>query len=62
MGVECFLIVSATFKLRKVDLQKEGYDPNVIKDKLYYLDPKSNIYVHLGPTEYEKIISGQIRL
>ncbi|CAH0726565.1 unnamed protein product, partial [Brenthis ino] len=54
--------MTATFKLRKVDLQKEGYNPNVIKDKLYYLDPKSNSYVNLGPTEYENIISGQIRL
>ncbi|CAG9567342.1 unnamed protein product [Danaus chrysippus] len=54
--------MTATFKLRKVDLQKEGYNPNTVKDKLYYLDPKHNKYISLGPEEYEKIISGQIRL
>ncbi|XP_032510576.2 long-chain fatty acid transport protein 4-like [Danaus plexippus] len=54
--------MTATFKLRKVDLQKEGYNPNTVRDKLYYLDPKHNRYMSLGPEEYEKIISGQIRL
>uniref|UniRef100_A0A1A9WHX4 long-chain-fatty-acid--CoA ligase n=1 Tax=Glossina brevipalpis TaxID=37001 RepID=A0A1A9WHX4_9MUSC len=28
--------LTGTFKLRKIDLQKEGYDPNVINDPLYY--------------------------
>ncbi|XP_069360638.1 long-chain fatty acid transport protein 4-like [Maniola hyperantus] len=54
--------MTATFKLRKVDLQKEGYDPNRVKDKLYYFDPKLNKYVSLGLEEYEKIVSGKIRL
>ncbi|XP_038207616.1 long-chain fatty acid transport protein 4-like isoform X1 [Zerene cesonia] len=54
--------MTATFKIRKVDLQKEGYNPSILKDKLYYLDPKLNKYVSLGPEEYEKIMSGQIRL
>lgn len=45
-----------------MDLQKEGYDPTIIKDKIYYLDPKSEKYISLGPEEYEKIKTGQIRL
>ncbi|KAL9875698.1 fatty acid transport protein 2 isoform 2-T2 [Glossina fuscipes fuscipes] len=28
--------LTGTFKLRKIDLQKEGYDPNIITDPLYY--------------------------
>lgn len=48
--------------MRKVDLQKEGYDPNKVTDKLYYLDPKLDKYLPLGIEEYDKIISGQIRL
>uniref|UniRef100_A0A1B0GBY8 long-chain-fatty-acid--CoA ligase n=1 Tax=Glossina morsitans morsitans TaxID=37546 RepID=A0A1B0GBY8_GLOMM len=28
--------LTGTFKLRKIDLQKEGYDPNIINDPLYY--------------------------
>ncbi|CAH2104835.1 unnamed protein product [Euphydryas editha] len=54
--------MTATFKLRKVDLQKEGYNPNIIKDNLYYYDLKLDKYISLGTEEYEKIISGQIRL
>lgn len=54
--------MTATFKLRKVDLQKDGYNPNVVKDKLYYYDLKLDKYISLGTEEYEKIISGQIRL
>ncbi|XP_021197440.3 long-chain fatty acid transport protein 4 isoform X1 [Helicoverpa armigera] len=54
--------MTGTFKMRKVDLQKEGYDPSVVKDKLFYLDPKTGKYTPLGNEEYEKIISGQIRL
>ncbi|XP_068621663.1 long-chain fatty acid transport protein 4-like isoform X2 [Battus philenor] len=56
------LDMTGTFKLKKVDLQKEGYDPTLIKDKIYYLDPKLEKYLSLGPEEYEKIVSGQIRL
>ncbi|XP_045542356.1 long-chain fatty acid transport protein 4 isoform X1 [Papilio machaon] len=56
------LDMTGTFKLKKVDLQKEGYDPTIIKDKIYYLDTKSEKYISLGPDEYEKIKTGQIRL
>lgn len=48
--------------MRKVDLQKEGYNPAVVSDKLYYLDPKLDKYLPLGNEEYDKIVSGQIRL
>lgn len=48
--------------MKKVDLQKEGYNPSVIADKLYYLDLKLVKYLHLGPEEFRKIESGEIRL
>lgn len=54
--------MTGTFKMRKVDLQKEGYNPSLVKDKLYYADPKTGKYLPLGNEEYEKIMSGQIRL
>ncbi|XP_063838763.1 long-chain fatty acid transport protein 4-like [Ostrinia nubilalis] len=54
--------LTGTFKMRKNDLQKEGYDPSKTSDKLYYLDPKLDKYISLGKTEYESIISGQTRL
>ncbi|CAG9784544.1 unnamed protein product [Diatraea saccharalis] len=55
--------LTGTFKMKKVELQKEGFDPSLIKkDKLYYLDVKSGSYLPLGPEEYEKIVNGKIRL
>ncbi|CAH0603273.1 unnamed protein product [Chrysodeixis includens] len=55
--------MTGTFKMKKTDLQKDGFDPKLAKnDKLYYLDLKQGRYLPLGVEEYDKIISGQIRL
>ncbi|XP_045458927.1 long-chain fatty acid transport protein 4-like [Melitaea cinxia] len=55
--------MTGTFKMKKTDLQKEGFDPSLVKgDKLYYLDLKQSKYLPLGPEEYEKILKGIIRL
>ncbi|XP_063529147.1 long-chain fatty acid transport protein 4-like [Cydia strobilella] len=62
MRVMTSVDMTGTFKMKKVDLQKEGFNPSVIKDKLYYLDLKLDKYLPLGPEEYEKIGKGQIRL
>lgn len=56
------LEMTGTFKMRKVDLQKEGFDPSKITDKLYYLDVKSCKYLTLGEEEFDKISTGKIRL
>ncbi|XP_041977078.1 long-chain fatty acid transport protein 4-like [Aricia agestis] len=55
--------LTGTFKMKKTDLQKEGYNPSLAKnDKLYYLDLKQGLYLPLGVEEYDKIMNGQIRL
>ncbi|XP_012262719.1 long-chain fatty acid transport protein 4-like [Athalia rosae] len=53
--------LTGTFKLKKKDLQDEGYNPSNIKDKLYYLDPKSG-YQILTTEAYDQIQQGKIRL
>ncbi len=37
--------LTATFKLRKVDLKRQGYDPDAIADDLYVIDPAGKTYV-----------------
>jgi len=37
--------ITVTFKLRKVDLKKQGYDPEAFPDPLYVLDHASKTYV-----------------
>lgn len=50
-----------SFKQVKTQLQKEGFDPNVIKDPLYFLHPEKNVYVELTPELYEQIIDHTIK-
>lgn len=56
-----FLItISGTFKLKKKDLVDEGYNPNRIGDKLYYLNEKSG-YQLLTTEIYDQIQQGKVR-
>lgn len=48
--------------MKKTDLQEDGFNPNVVKDKLFYVDPKTGKYVPLDLAAYDKINSGDIRL
>ncbi|MBI1213239.1 MAG: long-chain-acyl-CoA synthetase [Alphaproteobacteria bacterium] len=54
--------VTVTFKHRKVELVKEGFDPRAIKEPLYFLDPVDANYVPLTPELYDRINAGEIRL
>jgi solute carrier family 27 fatty acid transporter 1/4 len=51
---------AGTFKLKKLDLQAEGFNPCQIKDKMYFLS--GGQYVPLTEKLYEDIMSGRIRL
>ncbi|XP_074653817.1 long-chain fatty acid transport protein 4-like [Tubulanus polymorphus] len=53
---------TGTFKLKKVDLKKESYDPNLVSDRLYYLDIRAGVYKPLDNAAYADICSGKIRL
>jgi fatty-acyl-CoA synthase len=54
--------VTGTFKLRKVDLAKEGYDPAVVKDPLWLRDDAARAYVELTPERYAAVQAGKVRL
>ncbi|CAL4113875.1 unnamed protein product, partial [Meganyctiphanes norvegica] len=54
--------ISGTYKLRKSDLQKEGYDINLIKDPLFFLDAKQDKYVPLTSELYDTISEGKAGL
>ena len=54
--------ITGTFKHRKVDLVREGFDPARIADPLYFRDPEKGAYVPLDPGLYERIQSGQVRI
>ena len=54
--------VTGTFKHRKVELVKEGYDPSAVKDRMFFLDPVTSQYVPLTQDIVSRINAGEIRL
>ena len=55
----CF---AGTFKLKKLALQREGYNPQVIKDKMFFLDAVKGAYRQLDPCLYNDIMEMRCRL
>jgi solute carrier family 27 fatty acid transporter 1/4 len=51
---------AGTFKLKKQDLQVEGFNPHHIKDQLYFL--MGGQYVPLTEKLFGDIINGRFRL
>jgi fatty-acyl-CoA synthase len=54
--------VTTTFKTKKVDLVRQGFDPAVIGDPIYFNDPSVRAFVQLDAPLHERIRKGQVRL
>lgn len=52
---------TGTFKYRKVELVKEGFDPATVSELLWYFDPETNKYEPLTPDAHETILSGAVK-
>lgn len=53
--------MTGTCKLKKTDLQKEGFNPQQISDKLFFLNAKTSSYEPLTVEIYEQILNQEIR-
>lgn len=53
---------TATFKHKKIDLVKDGFNPETIADPIYFNDPQSRGFVRLDADLYRRIQSGTVRL
>jgi fatty-acyl-CoA synthase len=53
---------TATFKQRKIDMTKEGFDPAQIGDAVFFDDPRAGAYVRMDERLYGQIVSGEVRL
>jgi fatty-acyl-CoA synthase len=53
---------TGTFKYRKVDLVRDGFDPAKIEQAVYFDHPDQNAYVEVTPALYAQIQSGAFRL
>lgn len=56
------MIYLGTFKLKKLDLQKEGYNLDVVKDPLYYLDQRTGMFNSLTREVYAQIIDKKFKV
>jgi fatty-acyl-CoA synthase len=52
---------TGTFKVRKMDLIADGFDPGKIKGPLYFHDPKKG-YVKVTKGVHEKIVAGAMKV
>jgi fatty-acyl-CoA synthase len=56
------IAVTATFKHQKAELVREGFDPAVSDDTIYFDDPSRQAYVQLDGALFERIKAGAVRL
>jgi fatty-acyl-CoA synthase len=56
------LEVTATFKPKKADLVREGFDRSLIDDALYFNDPERQAFVPLDVALHRRLQSGEIKL
>jgi fatty-acyl-CoA synthase len=54
--------LTATFKIRKVSLQRDGYEPSAIADPVLYRDDAQRAYLPLSPQLADRIRKGELRL
>ncbi len=54
--------LTGTFKMKKVLLQNEGFNPLKIKDPLYFLDASSNSFVPFTIDLYQQLLDGKLKL
>jgi len=55
------LTSTGTHKLKKVDLQKEGFNVEKTSDEVYMLDSKTKSYKKLDKETYNNILNGNVR-
>jgi fatty-acyl-CoA synthase len=53
---------TGTFKYRKVDLVRDGFDPAKVEHALYFDDPDQDAYVRITPALYARIQAGAYKL
>jgi fatty-acyl-CoA synthase len=54
--------VTATFKYKKNELARDGYDPAAMRDALYFDDSARQAFVPLDAALHARLIEGAIRL
>ncbi|XP_071147653.1 long-chain fatty acid transport protein 2-like [Mytilus edulis] len=51
---------TGTFKNQKGDLMKEGFDPNIVSDQMYYLSTEAKSYMPLDKESYHHMLQSKL--
>jgi fatty-acyl-CoA synthase len=54
--------VTGTFKQRRLELQKEGFDVAEVKEDIFFRDPNTGAFVRLDKLMMSRIAGGRLRL
>ncbi|KAJ8345314.1 hypothetical protein SKAU_G00295070 [Synaphobranchus kaupii] len=53
---------TGTFKIQKTRLQREGYDPRLTNDRIYFLNSRAGRYEAVNEKLYSAIVEGRVSL
>jgi fatty-acyl-CoA synthase len=56
------LDITETFKQKKQELVREGFDPDLVKDPAFFRDPETGVYRPVDADTYARLLDGVIRL
>ncbi len=56
------IVITGTFKHRKVELVEQGFDPSRIGDPLLVRDPQSGSYEPLDAGRFQEVVAGNVRV
>ena len=62
LRVQSEIEVTGTFKQRKLDLVKDGFDPKLTADAIYFNDPQARAFVPMDAALHGRLERGEIRL
>lgn len=54
--------LTSTFKHKKVDLRKDGFDPSKVQDAMFFRNPETNSYVPIDEDMYDAIQGGKFKM
>ena len=62
LRITASLDATETFKQKKQQLMRDGFDPSAISDQIYVREAATGLYRQLDQDIYARIVSGEIRL
>lgn len=60
--LQCRLSPTGTFKIQKIRLQKEGFDPRITADRIFFLNSRAGRYEAVTEEMYNALVEGRVPL